>query len=219
MGIDAFERMMKRARSGSPAHDGDAGKRARAHSSSETPVHQGLGSPVAQRDDDDAAQIVGYVTERASFGKRGRISTAGPRRRVLLIGRPYYWDQTPIPMDELPECFRRFATTHGLSDFNSILCNVYDEPSSKISAHCDNTSLLTPGAGGVVSVSFAKYSSDRDKHLADMVFLRNDQREVIPLYHGSQIRFNAYDDAREGRTHEVPKTHFARVNLTYRKLR
>lgn len=164
-------------------------------------------------------QIVSYVVSHAEFGHRGCVNSRGSRRKILLIGRPYYWENKPIAMRDLPPCFAEFARKHGAQDCNSILCNVYSENGSKISPHADNTSLLKPGMGEVRSVSLAIHRRDRERRLATMVFTENGVPETHELHHGTCVVFDAFRDASRKRLHEVRSTEYPRLNLTYRHLK
>ena len=165
---------------------------------------------------DVESQIVEYVLARANYGHRKNINTTGPRRKILMMGRPYYWDNTPIDLSSLPDYFNEFAKRHGVEDCNSILCNVYLENQSKIGSHCDNTSLLKPNKGTVKSISLAIHHRDREKRLAQMLFSDGTTHD---LYHGTCVEFDAFSDFRNGRKHEVKCTEHPRLNLTYRHLK
>ena len=45
---------------------------------------------------DVEAMIIKYVLERSEYGHRNNINTRGSRRKILLIGRPYYWANEAI---------------------------------------------------------------------------------------------------------------------------
>jgi len=164
--------------------------------------------------------IVDYVLEHADYGERGRINTRGPKRKILQMGKQYYWKNKALPFESLPSCFEEFATKHGVKDFNSILCNVYMERQSRIGLHSDNTSLLKPNQGTVKSISLAIHARDRDRRLAVMMFqARDGSVETHDLLHNTCITFDAHQDGNSGRKHEVKKTEYPRLNLTYRHLK
>lgn len=197
-----MQRFLKRARDGEPAAEAAAEPAAEA-----------------KEENDLEQQIVDYVVSRAEFGHRGRINTRGSSRKVLLLGKPYYWENPALALTDLPPYFTEFATKHSVATFNSILCNVYLEQGSKISPHADNTSLLQPGKGEVRSISLAIHRRDRDRRLAKMVFTQGGVSEHKELYHETCVAFDAFQDASRRRLHEVRSTERPRVNLTYRHLK
>jgi hypothetical protein len=166
--------------------------------------------------DDVESRIVQYILSRASWGVRNSISSKGSCRKILVIGKPYYWLNECVDMDKVPECFKEFAAKHGVDDCNSILCNVYESKESRIAKHCDNTSLLEPKKGEVVSISLAINYSDRSQELAKMYF---SDKTNISLKHCTVVRFDAFSDARANRTHCIPSTYAPRISLTYRHLK
>ena len=164
-------------------------------------------------------KIADFVCARAVCGKRGRLSSKPADRRVLLIGQPYYWDYpSALSFDELPAFFREFIAQHGLGDFNSILCNVYEQKKSKIGQHQDDVTVLEDGR--VLSVSLARDDADRYKRLANMLFTSPQGEERVQLRHGMEhaVCFDAFDDKENSRAHEVSSTLWPRINLTFRKL-
>lgn len=168
---------------------------------------------------DDEQSIVDFICRHAVCGKRGRMSSKASERRVLLIGKPYYWDHpATISIGELPSCFHRFMSLHGLESFNSILCNVYDQKISRIGAHQDDVSVLAKGE--VVSLSLAQNAQDRYKRLAMMCFTSPKGVERVQLRHGMDhaVCFDAIEDKINDRSHEVSSTLVPRVNLTFRHL-
>jgi len=165
---------------------------------------------------DVESRIVDYILARANWGVRNSISSKSSCRKVLVIGKPYYWLNESIEMDKAPECFKEFAAKHNVDDCNSILCNVYESKESRIAKHCDNTSLLEPGKGDVVSISLAIHHSDRSKELAKMYF---SDKTTLSLKHGTVVRFDAFVDALANRTHCIPSTYAPRISLTFRHLK
>lgn len=173
----------------------------------------------ASQDDaslDDEAQVVDFVLKRAAWGTRNHVSSVGSMRRVLMCGVSYYWQNESIPLEDLPECFNAIAHKYDITDFNSILCNVYEHSRSRIAPHCDNTALLSHSNGTVVSLSLAIHVSDREKELSIMHF---SDGSVVSLRHGTVVKFDAHVDARNNRTHHIPRTQHPRVSLTFRCLR
>mmetsp|Transcript_17702 Transcript_17702/g.31415 ORF Transcript_17702/g.31415 Transcript_17702/m.31415 type:complete len:264 (-) Transcript_17702:818-1609(-) len=169
--------------------------------------------------EDIEQRIVNFVCAHAVCGKRGRLSSKPADRRVLLIGQPYYWDYpSALSFDEIPDFFRDFIAQHGLGDFNSILCNVYEQKKSKIGQHQDDVTVLADGS--VISVSFARDTADRYKRLANMLFTSPHGVERVELRHGMEhaVCFDAFEDKSNSRAHEVSSTLWPRVNLTFRKL-
>lgn len=170
--------------------------------------------------EDLETKIINYVLEHADYGERGTINTRGPKRKILQMGKQYYWNNKALPFESLPSCFEEFATKHGVKDFNSILCNVYMERQSRIGLHSDNTSLLKPNQGTVKSISLAIHARDRDRRLAVMKFqARDGSVETHDLLHNTCITFDAHQDGNSGRKHEVERTEYPRLNLTYRHLK
>lgn len=165
---------------------------------------------------DDEAQVVDFVLQRAAWGTRGSVSSAGSMRRVLMCGVSYYWQNESIPLEDLPECFNAIVHKYNITDYNSVLCNVYEHSRSKIAPHCDNTALLNPSNGTVVSLSLAVRVSDREKELSTMHF---SDGSVVSLRHGTVVKFDAHVDARNNRKHHIPRTQHPRVSLTFRCLR
>lgn len=176
---------------------------------------------VCKQPEDVEGKIVRYILDHADFGYRGTMSTKGSLRKVLLLGKPYYWENKAQPLEELPPYFKEFARKHGVEDCNSILCNVYTERNSKIGLHMDNTRLLQPGKGGVSSISLAVHMKDRAQKLSTMVFQGKTGLGYMEkeLYHGTCITFDAFEDFRVGRHHAVFSTLHPRINLTYRHLK
>lgn len=169
---------------------------------------------------DDVQHFINFIVERAEYGVQGSISSSGSRRRVLTFGEPYYWTSpSPLPLSAMPDSLRNFLHSKGMEKFNSILCNVYDQRCSRIARHQDNTSLLAPADGEVISISLARRSCDREKQLATMRFDSPQGVELVELHHGTIVRFDAHADKRSGRSHQVNETLLPRVNLTLRHVK
>ena len=158
-----------------------------------------------------------FILNHAAYGVNGYVSSKRSDRKVLVIGHPYYWKNPTIAFDEIPSSFLEFIGAHNLQEFNSILCNVYPNKGSKIAPHMDNTALLKEGK--VVSFSFAIHEQDENQVLAHMVFKDDKESHSVELSHGTRVEFDAFDDAKRKRKHEVRSTRFPRLNLTFRVLK
>lgn len=161
--------------------------------------------------------VLQFLTERAEYGVNGSISSKSSQRKIVVVGKPYYWKNRTYSFAEMPASFAKFVEAHGLEKYNSMLCNVYETKQSKIAPHMDNTALLKEGS--VVSLSYAIHEEDRQECLAQMVFKSNKGSEVYPLYHGTNIEFDAFEDKKCNKTHEVRSTDRPRLNLTFRVLK
>ena len=131
---------------------------------------------------------------------RGQVTRA---RRVLEIGKPYYWKQNTLPNeDETLNDLWAWASAQGLGHCNSILVNIYDEKSSYIGWHSDKTTkLLSPI---VSSFSFAINPQDEGKILAEMEFSKN--FPTINLRDKTRVDFDAVKHAELGVQHRVRRT-------------
>jgi hypothetical protein len=133
-----------------------------------------------------------------------------------MVGKPYYWSNVSFPFEQVPG-LSKFVADNGLEKFNSLLCNVYEHDKSKIAPHMDNTSLLS--CGEVVSFSFAIEEASEELLLAEMVFSGGGRIEKVPLFDGTRVEFDAFEDASLKRKHEVRSTLHPRLNLTFRILK
>ena len=52
-----------------------------------------------------------------------------------------------------------------------------------------------------------------------MVFTSHKGDEVYPLFHGTRIEFDAFEDAKSNKRHAVNRTNYPRINLTFRVLK
>jgi hypothetical protein len=168
---------------------------------------------------DRDGKVVDYILGKAQYGHNGKFSTNASKRKILLIGKPYYWTNDSIPIEDLPDYFVEFLKAYQVEECNSILCNVYLEKGSKIAWHRDLTPVLQPGKGMVHSISLAVHAQDRDKELATMRFKMNNNVTTHSLRHGTCITFDAFADYTNNRFHEVPSTKLPRVNITCRHMR
>ena len=155
--------------------------------------------------------FIKFCAERAVFPKmRGKPIKC---RRILEIGKSYYWKETPATKEEVPESFWNWISEEGLEEFNSILINVYENKQSSIGWHSDKISNLREGE--VVSYSFALNPEDVDNRLAIMEF---SDGKKIDLCSGTRVTFNAVDDFEKEIKHRVYKTLCPRLNITLRKV-
>ena len=165
-------------------------------------------------------ELLRFVIKKAEYGRTNRFTTKSSDRKILLVGVPYYWHNTHIPFDEMPECFHKFVKYYGLEGFNSVLWNVYEHKKSSIAPHMDKTDILDPNNGEVVSFSFALNEKDEKDKLADIQFSGGPHEDTLfELYHNSVITFDAFADKRDKRKHQVRNTILPRVNATFRHLK
>lgn len=146
-------------------------------------------------------------------------------RKVAVFGQKYYWgDDVSHPLSAVPKSFRKWCVLHGYSSkCNSILVNVYTEPTNNIGWHMDTTVKLK--GPQVTSISFAIKAQDRDKNLAEMEFRwpgkEDAKKKTIKketLKHGTVIKFDAVKHKKKSCEHRVAKTTMPRVNVTMRLL-
>tara|TARA_B110001452_G_scaffold175374_1_gene147074 strand:+ start:337 stop:1014 length:678 start_codon:yes stop_codon:yes gene_type:complete len=146
-------------------------------------------------------------------------------RKVAVFGQKYYWgDDVSHPLSAVPKSFRKWCVAHGYSSkCNSILVNVYTEPTNNIGWHMDSTVKLK--VPQVTSISFAMKAQDRDKKLAEMEFRwpsKGDAKKKTikkeTLKHGTVIKFDAVKHKKKSCEHRVAKTTLPRVNVTMRLL-
>ena len=139
-------------------------------------------------------------------------------RRVLEIGKSYYWQIRAIPRELVPQSFWDWIAREGLEEYNSILVNIYENKSDNIGWHSDRTCNLVEGR--VVSYSFCINPGDEDKVLAVMDFKGPDKKITKhELKHGSRVEFDAIEDEKNEIQHRVSKTLFPRLNITLRKVK
>jgi len=147
-------------------------------------------------------------------------------RKVAVFGQKYYWgDDVSHPLSAVPKSFKTWCVAHGYSSkCNSILVNVYTEPSNNIGWHMDSTAKLK--GPQVISISFAMKVQDRDKKLAAMEFRwpskQDAKKKTIKketLKHGTVVRFDAVKHKKKLCEHRVAKTTVPRVNVTMRLLK
>ena len=187
------------------------------------------GKTLALRHQLDEAQTIQWVLANAAHGRARTLGSEGSKRRLMLIGRQYYW-QTPkaVPFGELPPYVTQVLAHYGLQDCNGILVNVYEHRESKIGAHCDATQDLASGA--VKTLSLAIRPEDRrpifegaqPPTLSRLEFRGPDNHgphgsAYMELYHGKVCEFDAFAHAAVRRTHEVRETLRPRVSFTCRK--
>lgn len=160
-------------------------------------------------------ETVQFLVESAKYPLfRGKPTRA---RRVLEIGKCYYWKQHVLPATEVPSELWEWAAAQGLGHCNSILVNVYEEPRNYIGWHSDATRPLASGRGTVTSFSFALNPEDREAPLAEMQF--TSLPEPVELRDGTRVEFDAIEHGKQGIKHRVRKTLRPRINLTFRCLR
>jgi hypothetical protein len=135
-------------------------------------------------------------------------------RRVLEIGKGYYWKSHRIPFSTAPRELVEWMRRVGLGSFNSLLVNVYDEPQSYIGWHMDRTENMERGT--VVSYSFALRAEDEGKVLAEMEF--DERFPTVNLRDKTRVEFDARVHKELGVKHRVRRTFHPRVNLTFRQL-
>jgi len=158
-----------------------------------------------------------FLMDHAEYGYNDYDSSKGHERKVVVVGKPYYWKNRTYSFSELPDSFSKFVKANKLEKYNSLLCNLYETNKAKIALHMDNTSLLKEG--NIVSFSYAIHPMDKHETLAKMVFTSHQGDVVYPLYHGSRIEFDAFKDAKCNKRHEVRRTDYPRINLTFRVLK
>lgn len=137
-------------------------------------------------------------------------------RKVLEIGKNYYWKLPIISDNDIPLGFKDFVRVNELSDYNSVLINVYQYKHNHIGWHCDKIDKLVDGK--VISYSFAINSNDNDKLLSVMEFSSDEYYKKIKLYNGTRVEFNAINDFKNNIKHCVSKTYYPRINITFRKI-
>tara|TARA_B110001450_G_C17517444_1_gene439084 strand:- start:73 stop:798 length:726 start_codon:yes stop_codon:yes gene_type:complete len=147
-------------------------------------------------------------------------------RKVAVFGQKYFWgDDVSHGLSAIPKSFKSWCRAHGYSSkVNSILINVYTEPSSNIDWHSDTTTKLKKPT--VTSISFALKVKDRDKKLAELEFRwpskQDPKKKTVKtqtLRHGTVIKFDALKHKKKLCEHRVAKTALPRVNVTMRLLK
>ena len=158
--------------------------------------------------------VIDYFHTRAFFPPIQGSPTRA--RRILEIGeRPYYWKANLVSRTEVPSDFWDWAGRQGLLQCNSVLVNVYDEKSSYIGWHIDQTRNLANGT--VVSFSFALREEDEGKVLAEMEF--SSGTPTLSLRDKTRVEFDAFQHKEEKIQHRVRRTLLPRINITFRHLK
>jgi hypothetical protein len=179
----------------------------------------------------DEAQTIRWVLANAAHGRARALGSEGSKRRLMLIGRQYYW-QTPkaVPFGALPPYVTQVLAHYGLQDFNGILVNVYEHRESKIGAHCDATQDLASGAVKTLSLAIRPedrrpiFAGGQPPTLSRLEFRGPDNNgphgsAYMELYHGKVCEFDAFAHAAVRRTHEVRETLRPRVSFTCRQFK
>ena len=179
----------------------------------------------------DEAQTIRWVLANAAHGRARALGSEGSKRRLMLIGRQYYW-QTPkaVPFGALPPYVTQVLAHYGLQDFNGILVNVYEHRESKIGAHCDATQDLASGPVKTLSLAIRPedrrpiFAGGQPPTLSRLEFRGPDNNgphgsAYMELYHGKVCEFDAFAHAAVRRTHEVRETLRPRVSFTCRQFK